>query len=929
MSTNDHDAPLEDETKIANVDQNPIEESEILATEAFPKLQSESLSSDMSGQSIGPYKLLGLLGSGGMGQVYRAKQSTPVKRTVALKLIKAGMDSSQVIARFEVERQALALMDHPNIAHVLDAGTTQNGNPYFVMELVEGKPINEFCDAHRLQPNERLKLFIQVCKAVQHAHQKGIIHRDIKPTNVLVSMVDDLPQAKVIDFGLAKATSQHQIDTSLFTQIGQLVGTPAYMSPEQANLTSLDIDTRTDVYSLGVLLYELMTGATPIDIKSIRNVLFSEIQKMICEVESPEMIRKLSSLDRQKSNVAKNRSIDWSRLAQMVRGDLNVIVMKALEKDRERRYDSPSSLADDIKRLLNNEAILARKASTWYRAKRFVQRNRLSVAAATLVLSSMVVGTIVSATQAYRAFEAEKLATRRLTELELEQQKTLEALTQSQQQEKRAIQAEANAVKEADTAKAINNFLKYDLIAEAAPSKNPRNQQITVEQLVLRASERVGRNFKDRPLVQIQLRNVLGETLVGLGNLSEAEKQFKLSLILMKAELGEKHADTLHGINNVGLIQKFQGKYEEAEENYIKALALQREVLGVQDSATLGTMNNLAMLYSTIGQYSKAEPLFVESLAGCRELLGDTHDDTMQTLNNLAGLYQSMGKNKEAIEMFEEALRLRKKISGIEAPGTLSTMGNLALYYQNQKDYAKAEELFSQAWDISQSVNGAEHFVSLTFKNNLGRLYHDQGKIEKAIKTLKSVLESRRVVLTDQHPDTLGTMFRLANVLNSQNDFENAKSLFLEYLNAIEKANPNTKRHWTTLEHVGNVLAENGDFEESIRHLRKCLITQAKAKANPLQIAQTKTFLGVAITGHADSLEESSKQKSAEFDEAEKLLISGHRELAQSDFGKTESGKEHVAEARQRLVHFYETRKADGDPEKALKLKTNPSSDEE
>ena len=310
-----------------------------------------------SATCIGPYKLLQPIGEGGMGSVWMAEQEKPIRRMVALKVIKAGMDSKQVVARFEAERQALALMSHPNVAKVFDAGTTDSGRPYFVMELVKGIPITEFCDRKKLSPQQRLELFIDVCRAVQHAHQKGIIHRDLKPSNVLVSDAEGVPCAKVIDFGLAKATSQKLTEKTVFTSFGQMVGTPTYMSPEQADLNSLDIDTRTDIYSLGVLLYELMTGTTPIDATEIRRAGIRELQRMIQEEEAPRMSTRLSSLGDSSVTIAKQRRSDVRRLSHLLRGDLDVIVSKSLEKDRSRRYETPSEFADDVQRFLNGEAI--------------------------------------------------------------------------------------------------------------------------------------------------------------------------------------------------------------------------------------------------------------------------------------------------------------------------------------------------------------------------------------------------------------------------------------------------------------------------------------------------------------------------------------------------------------------------------------------
>ena len=320
------------------------------------------------GTVIGPYKLLEQIGEGGMGIVYMAEQTQPVRRKVALKIIKPGMDTKQVIARFEAERQALAMMDHPNIAKVLDAGATESGRPYFVMELVRGIPITEYCDQHRLPINERLELFTQVCQAVQHAHQKGIIHRDIKPTNVLVTALDGAPLPSVIDFGIAKATGQSLTDKTLFTGFAQLIGTPLYMSPEQAELSAVDVDTRSDIYSLGVLLYELLTGTTPFDQETFRTAALDEVRRMIREEEPPKPSTRLSALGATLTTVSANRQTDARVLGRSLRGELDWIVMKALEKDRGRRYETANGLARDVERYLAGDAVEAGPPTSWYRA---------------------------------------------------------------------------------------------------------------------------------------------------------------------------------------------------------------------------------------------------------------------------------------------------------------------------------------------------------------------------------------------------------------------------------------------------------------------------------------------------------------------------------------------------------------------------------
>jgi serine/threonine protein kinase len=401
---------------------------------------------ERTGVMIGRYKLLQQIGEGGFGIVFMAEQTEPVQRKVALKIIKAGMDTREVIARFEAERQALALMDHPNIAQVLDGGTTTTGRPFFVMELVRGIPITEYCDQADLSTHERLELFIRVCRAVQHAHQKGVIHRDLKPSNVLVTLHDGEPVPKVIDFGVAKALGQKLTDKTLFTRFEQMIGTPAYMSPEQAALSGLDIDTRSDIYSLGVLLYELLTGVTPLDAETLRQGALDEIRRMIRETDPPKPSTRLLTLGDRLAEVAKHRHVEPAMLSRLVRGDLDWITMKALEKDRQRRYETVNGLAVDLQRHLDNEPVVARPPSNLYRFQKLVRRNKLAFAGASLVTLSLVLGLVATTWQAARATRAEREQAR----LRGEADKARLLESQSRQRAESAGAAETKARRQAE-----------------------------------------------------------------------------------------------------------------------------------------------------------------------------------------------------------------------------------------------------------------------------------------------------------------------------------------------------------------------------------------------------------------------------------------------------------------------------------------------
>ena len=403
---------------------------------------------EREGQSIGRYKLLQQIGEGGFGVVFMAEQQRPVRRKVALKVIKPGMDTKEVIARFEAERQALALMDHPNIAKVLDAGETESGRPYFAMELVKGVPLTEFCDSNKLTSRERLDLFITACRAIQHAHQKGIIHRDLKPSNVMVTLDENRPVPKVIDFGVSKAISQQLTERTLFTAYGQMVGTPVYMSPEQAQMSGIDIDTRSDVYSLGVMLYELLTGTTPLSAERLRDTAYVEMQRLIAEEDAPKPSTRITTLGDQQAKIARHRGTDARQLKQFLLGDLDWIVMKALDKERSRRYESASSLANDVERFLNDDAIEARPPSAAYRFQKFARRHRAALSTATVIAAVLVIAAVVSTWQAVKATRAEASTKRALAEV-IEQKAAVQTEKDEVQKQKDEVQRQKDAAVDA------------------------------------------------------------------------------------------------------------------------------------------------------------------------------------------------------------------------------------------------------------------------------------------------------------------------------------------------------------------------------------------------------------------------------------------------------------------------------------------------
>jgi serine/threonine protein kinase len=705
-----------------------------------------SASPERPGTVIGAYKLLQLLGEGGMGAVYMAEQQEPVRRMVALKVIKPGMDTSQVIARFEAERQALALMDHPNIARVLDAGATASGRPYFVMELVKGVPITEFCDKNHLTPEARLKLFLDVCHAIQHAHHKGIIHRDVKPSNVMVTLHDGVPVVKVIDFGVAKATAQRLTEKTLFTAYGQMIGTPAYISPEQAEMSGLDIDTRSDVYSLGVLLYELMTGTTPLESRRLREAGYAEIQRLIREEEAPRPSNRLSSLGGSATVLAGNRGLDVRRLVQFLAGDLDWVVMKALEKDRNRRYDTPGSFAEDIERYLRREAILARPPSAAYRLRKFVQRNRAAVLTAAAVAAALLAGTAVATWQAVVATRANK-----------------DAVTAAAA-EKEAKQAAEE--REAET-KAVLEFVENKVFAAARPKDQAGGlgRNVPLRQAIEAALLSVKEQFTNQPLIEARLRMTLGNSFSYLGEAKAALEQFQVARGLYTNHRGPDHPDTLKSMDALAASYADLGRHAEALQLRQHTLALREAKLGLDHPDTLASLSELAKSYNALARHSEALKLREEILARRKTKFGPDHPDTLASMSDLASSYYFLDRQAEALKLREETLARREVQLGPDHPDTLRSMYDVALSYLALDRDAEALKLFEETLVRREAALGRDHPDTLWTMWAVATSYAGLGQHAEALRCFQQTLGLREVKLGPDHPDTLWTVWGMARSL--------------------------------------------------------------------------------------------------------------------------------------------------------------------
>jgi serine/threonine protein kinase/tetratricopeptide (TPR) repeat protein len=723
------------------------------------------------GSVIGPYKLLQQVGQGGFGVVYMAEQEKPVRRVVALKIIKPGMDTGQVIARFESERQALALMEHPNIARVLDAGATASGHPYFVMELVKGVPITEFCDKNHLAPEGRLKLFIDVCHAIQHAHHKGIIHRDIKPSNVLVTLHDGAAFVKVIDFGIAKATVQKLTERTLFTAYGQMIGTPEYMSPEQAEMSGLDIDTRSDVYSLGVLLYELLTGTTPLEARRLREAGFAMMQRLIQQEEPPRPSTRLSSLGDSATVVAGNRGLDVKRLVQLLAGDLDWVVMKALEKNRSRRYATPGNFAEDIDRYRRHEAILARPPSTGYRLRKLVQRNRGAVLTAAVVAGALVAGTAFSTWQAVRATRAE---TNALLAAEAEGKAKRDALVAADGERKSkenallAAKAEEKAkddavARETET-KAVLDFLEEKVIAAARPKGElgGLGPEVTLRQALAAAAPFVDKGFREQPLIEARLHLTLGRSFRLLGYPQIAANQVEKARTLYAEHRGPDDPDTLQCMNELGACLFGLGRFTEAVKVREETLALRKARLGTDHRDTLISMNDLASSYSDVDRHAEALKLFEVVLAVRKAKLGPDHPDTLSSMRSLAVCYTDLGRHTEATKLLGETLALQKAKLGPDHPGTLRSMHALAASYSYVGRHLDAIKLYAETLTLERSTLGPDHPETLITMNNLAVSYVALGRPAEALKIHEETLAIQKAKLGPGHPDTLMSMYNIA-----------------------------------------------------------------------------------------------------------------------------------------------------------------------
>lgn len=758
---------------------------------------------------IGPHRVVRRIGEGGMGVVYEVEQESP-KRRAAAKVIKRGMDTRQIAERFESERQTLAMMEHPAIAQVLSAGATEDGRPYFVMEYVDGVPLLDYCDDARLTTRERLALFARVCDAIQHAHQKGVIHRDIKPSNVLATSRDGVAEPKVIDFGVARVFTEDAAPSTRITQLGQVIGTPMYMSPEQAEQRTGDIDTRSDIYSLGVLLYELLTGSTPFDEDKLASTGFAEMLRIISSQQPGRPSARCNDND-ESATRSSLRRVTPGQLRSTLVGDLDWIVLKCLEKDPSRRYGSTSELATDIRNYLGNRPVLAGPQSAAYRLRKFVARNKPQVAAGIAVLIVLVLGVVGTSGGLVWA---------------------LDERSRSEQASRDEASARRDAQRDADTAEAVISFLLDDLLAAADPARTD-NRDLSVREAVLAASQRVDGRFQERPAVEARVRNTIARTLTQLGAYAEAESHLRRERQLL-ASLGGEASDGAVAAQQAlvtNLMQ--QNRFPEAIELGEELLALIEESDLSDEQHRLAALGNLGVAHLQLGLFAEATPILEKTLDAKRETLGEKHQSTLTSVHNLSGLYGQLGEYERSLELARQAYEGRLEVLGPGDPRTFGSLNlvtwmlrtlsrhdefdavmlgaiadaehrlgpdhsttieltkTLALQKYQTKNFSAAEEMFRRIMNVQ--IAGDPELTNLTTLStmlNLAKSILEQGRAQESAALHDRVVPKLRAVYPPTSWELAMSLLSYGRALRAAERFDEAETVLLESVSILRDNTP-------------------------------------------------------------------------------------------------------------------------------------------
>ena len=730
-----------------------------------------------SDERIGAYRLLSKLGSGGFGDVYAAEQTKPVRRRVAIKVLKAGMDSKAVLARFAAERQALALMDHPNVAKILDAGQTDQGRPYFAMELLKGESITRYCDRHKPSIEERLRLFVPVCQAVQHAHQKGIIHRDLKPSNILVAFEEGVPTAKVIDFGIAKAMTGPLSEITVYTQQGQFMGTPTYMSPEQAEMGALDVDTRADVYSLGVVLYHMLTGVPPFDPNSLKDKGYAEIQRILREDEPPlpsSRVLEEPPVEDEGSRPSA-RPLRRRAVSRLLTSELDWIVRKAMAKDRTRRYDTAAEFAADIQRYLSNEPVLAGPPTLRYRAKKFARRNRVPLGVVAVVAVAMTGALVQSNVQRIRVeearealaaiseFQSEILTASNPRQMGARLSRGLRSRIELVNQDRGLAPSEIEAI-----LTAFDSSMRDVNLVDVS-------REVIEENFLSPAVQALEQRFDGQPLVKASLLAVIGKAYREIGFNERAASLCETVVTLRRTALGSGHPDTLKAINCRGIARMAIGELEAAERDFRAALAGLEQALGEHHEDTLTAVTNLGALLIRKGQLDDAEHYARRAASGLR-----VHDSDpglrVSALANLGAVLGQAGRLDESRLYYQEALDLGRETFGRTSEQVIGIQISLAFANQSHGDQRTAGQLFSNAYESIRESHGDDDPLSIDLGLMLASHYDSQDRSRQAESLYRQLYARSRRVNGTLHSTTLMAMDSLGKTLMKQQRWDEAES---------------------------------------------------------------------------------------------------------------------------------------------------------
>jgi serine/threonine protein kinase len=881
----------------------------------------------------GRYRVVRKLGEGGMGVVYLAGQTAPVRREVALKIVRPEMASPAVLARFEAERQALAMMDHPNIAKVLDGGTTDDGRPFFVMELVDGPPITRYCDEKRMTVRDRLSLFARVCHAVQHAHQKGIIHRDLKPGNVLVAEQDGSAVPKVIDFGIAKAVGRPLTDRAARTELGMVVGTPEYMSPEQADPSALDADTRTDIYALAVLLYELLTGGTPLDRDRLHNTPIFEALRLVREEDPPAPSRRLAA-DPGLAAAAARRGSTPARLVQAVRGELDWIVYKGLEKDRARRYETAAALAEDVRRYLADEPVAAGPPSRWYRVRKFARRNRVPVAAGAVALAALVAGIAGTTVGMIRARDAEGFAASRAAA-------ALESEARAKAAEADAKAAEARATQDRDVAQAVSAFLGQDLLKFAAPDHQfdahmAPDPDVRLRTVLDRAAGQIGGKFEARPRIEAELRFVIGQTYLRLSDYPAARPHLERAAALADAVYPAGSAERLAVLHAAGLVHKELGENDLAvreltavADGYAalrgpdhpealtarlsllqarrKAKHDRRELVpaatalrtdceraaGADHPVTYRVKLFVAQNNLCAASDGEAEALIRQVLDGATRAGGPDHPQALYARLLLGRLYAANRDYKRAEPLLAEALAGQRRVFGPDYNMTVHTSEMLALLYVHTREFEKAQPLAeaNRRWQAAR--RGEFHEETRQATNMLIDVYMGQGKCDRAIPLCEAMAGFYRRQFGSMSEHTRRALTNLGQCYRVAGRYAEAVATLRDAATSYHEAGrTDDPGYRAVLGNLGRAHLALGRHAEAEQALRPALTLSEEQAPKTTVVFTLRSLLGEALTGRG------------RYADAEPLLVSGYEGLARAA-GSNPRGVLAADDAARRVAALY------------------------